>query len=130
LKNAEQLDSAALPSPLRRASIQRAVKELTMLTKEERERYESRVKAQRDEVSRMRSAKLDGLEEGCVEGRAEGRADALCDTILSLTKSLGQPPGKQDLAKLSPAELQALHDRLLADVSAAIARATNGKPAP
>ena len=124
LKNAEQLDSAALPPLLRRPGVERAVKELTMLTKEEHERYETRLKAQRDEVSRLRSAKLDGLE----EGRAEGRAEALCNTILSLASSLGRPTQKQDLAKLSPAELQALHDRLLADVTAAISRAANGKP--
>ena len=91
-----------------------------MLTKEERERYEARLRAQRDEVSRIRSAKRDGLE--------EGRADGLCDAIVSLAKSLGRPAHKQDFAKLSPAELQTLHERLLAEVAAAVSRATtNGK---
>lgn len=120
LKYAEKMDSKVLPVPLRRPGIERAMKELMMLTKEERERYETRLKAQRDEMSRMQSAKLDGLE--------EGRVEVLFDVILSLAKMLGRPTGKGELANLSVDELKAMHERLLAEVAMAISR-KNGQGA-
>jgi flagellar biosynthesis/type III secretory pathway protein FliH len=59
--------------------IARAVEELKMLTQTdiERERYESRRKAQLDHNSEMKAARMQGLAEGRVEGRVEGRTEGL-----------------------------------------------------
>ncbi|MFO0964345.1 MAG: Rpn family recombination-promoting nuclease/putative transposase [Gemmataceae bacterium] len=132
LKNAESLETTKLPAELKRPAIERAVRELTMVTQADldRERYEARLKLQRDELSRLRSAKLDGLEEGLEKGRAEGRAESIVESILVFCQLLRRPKRKEDLAGLSVEELQALHDQLKTDVASALARAqANGNGA-
>ena len=41
----------------------------------ERERYRARVKVQRDELSRLHSAREDGLEQGLKQGLEQGREE-------------------------------------------------------
>jgi len=62
LRFAEKIDPEALPAELRQPSILRAVEELKMLTQTdiERERYESRRKAQMDHNSFMNAARREG----------------------------------------------------------------------
>jgi predicted transposase/invertase (TIGR01784 family) len=74
LRYAEGLDTVALPPALRVPEIKRAMEVLTMLTQSdlERERYEARVKLERDRISNLLSARKEGLQEGRAEGRAEG----------------------------------------------------------
>jgi predicted transposase/invertase (TIGR01784 family) len=62
LRHAEGLDPDALPAPLHIPVIQQAMQELKMLTQDdlERERYEARIKLQRDASSRIASAHAEG----------------------------------------------------------------------
>jgi len=75
LRFAEKIDTAALPAELRQPSIVRAVEELTMLTQSdiERERYESRRKAQMDQISAINAARLQGERTGQEKGELIGR---------------------------------------------------------
>jgi flagellar biosynthesis/type III secretory pathway protein FliH len=75
LLHAEKIDAEALPQVFSSPLISRAVRELKMLsqTDTERERYESRRKAQLDYNSDMKAARLDGKAEGKAEGLAEGK---------------------------------------------------------
>ncbi len=120
LRYAEKIDAAALPVVLNQPSIALAAKELSMLTQTEieRERYESRQKAQRDHISFLNAARRQGLEEGRAEGRAAGRAEGeakglaigrieLCARILKQA----QPPREQLLA-MSLEEVNHLADTL------------------
>ncbi len=62
LRHAEHLDSATLPALLATAEVRRAFEELRMLTQSEleRERYESRVKMQRDISTAVNEAEARG----------------------------------------------------------------------
>jgi len=75
LRSAESLDPEALPGPLDTPEIRQAMEALTMLTRVDiqKEIYEGRIKARRDE--RMR--RIDALAEGRAEGLAQGRAEGL-----------------------------------------------------
>jgi predicted transposase/invertase (TIGR01784 family) len=80
LRYAEELDTQALPPALRIPEIQQAMEVLTMLTQSdlERERYEARLKLERDRISfekRMQRLATEGREQGRAEGREEGRAE-------------------------------------------------------
>jgi predicted transposase/invertase (TIGR01784 family) len=68
LRHAETLDTDALPPTLNIPIIHQAMEELRMLTQNdlERERYEARVKQQRDERSRIKAARLEGHAEGLI----------------------------------------------------------------
>jgi flagellar biosynthesis/type III secretory pathway protein FliH len=72
LRSAEGLDPEALPGPLDTPEIRQAVEALTMLTRVDiqKEIYEGRIRARRDERMRW----IDALAEGRAEGRAEGLA--------------------------------------------------------
>lgn len=74
LRFAEKIDPGSLPAALRQPSILRAVEELKMLTETdiERERYESRQKAQRDQRSALRYAQSQGEEIGREIGKEIG----------------------------------------------------------
>ena len=100
LRHGETLDSAALPTALRTPEIQRAMEELIVLSQNdlERERYQARVKVQRDEQSRLHSAHEEGIEKGELLG-----AISLCQ------RKLHQPvTPKSELRQLSLEELQQL----------------------
>ena len=104
LRYAEMIDTAALPAELRQPSIMRAVEELTMLTQSdiERERYESRRKAQMDHISAINAARLQGELAGREKGELIG-AIHLCQSLLN------QPiTPKEKLLALSLEELSSL----------------------
>jgi len=92
------------------------LEELTVLSQNdlERERYQARVKMQRDQLSRLDSAREDGLEEGeergLKKGRQEGRWIGVIHTYQDL---LGRPPTpEEDLLALPEDQLQALAQQL------------------
>ena len=62
LRHGEELDTERLPEPLQFPVIQKAMEVLRMLTQSEleREKYEARLKYQRDEASRLYDARLEG----------------------------------------------------------------------
>src|SRR5712671_5084643 len=70
LRHGARLESTSLPAALQRPAIQRAMEELIVLSQNdlERERYLARVKVQRDELSRLHSAREEGLEQGLERG--------------------------------------------------------------
>jgi predicted transposase/invertase (TIGR01784 family) len=79
LRHAATLDSAGLPQTLVIPEIQKAMEELTMISRTdlERERYEARLRLERDERSRLRSAHEEGVEEGLEKGREKGLEQGL-----------------------------------------------------
>jgi len=112
LRNAEKMDKEALPQILREPLVERAMEELQVLTQTEleRERYESRRKAQLDENTRNRVARVEGREEGREEGRLEGERIA---TIRIYEQLLGRPvTPREDLARRSLEELTRMADEL------------------
>lgn len=124
LRNAEHLTADALPESLNQPIIQRAMKELAMLTKDqlERERYEARVKLQRDEISRMLGARLDG--------RDEGLAEAVINSIHAVQGALGQAlTPREDLEKMSLADLRALFQKYTEDIARLGAKAASDSAA-
>src|SRR5438132_13173652 len=72
---AEMMDTEAVPAALQQPLVLRALEELKMLTQTdlERERYEARRKAQLDENTFVKVARLEGRDEGREQGREEGR---------------------------------------------------------
>jgi predicted transposase/invertase (TIGR01784 family) len=128
LRHAEKMDTGDLPPALRHPLIERALEELKMLTQNEieRERYESRLKAQRDHVSGITDALAEGLEKGEQIGLAKGEQIGIAkgEQIgiakgkligqVNLFEQLLQQPETptETLAELSIAELTHLADRL------------------
>ena len=131
LRYTAELDTTALPPALRIPEIEQAMEVLTMLTQSdlERERYEARLKLERDRLSfegnmqrlaediqklaeGVQQARAEALEKGRTEGRAEGRAEGeargqLVGRIRTYQELLGQPlTPTQELAALSLEELQ------------------------
>ncbi len=108
LQHGERLDSTALPERLHVPAIQRALEDLIVLTQDqiERERYESRVKAQRDERSRLLHAEDVGLAKGLV------RQIHLCQRLLKRPMT-----PTEELARLSVEELDRLATQLESEVS-------------
>jgi predicted transposase/invertase (TIGR01784 family) len=79
LQQGEQLDTEALPPALGAVEeIRRAMGELLMISQTdlERERYEARLKFQRDWSSSLRGAREDGLDQGRKEGEVIGQIHA------------------------------------------------------
>jgi predicted transposase/invertase (TIGR01784 family) len=72
------LDTDNLPPALRTPAILRAMEVLQMLTQNdlERERYQARLKAERDRFSYLKDAREEGLEEGRKQGETLGRIHA------------------------------------------------------
>lgn len=130
LRYAEKMDTADLPLALRRPLIERALEELKMLTQNEieRERYEARLKAQRDYASGMKDANLEGLEIGRKEGEQLGLAKGeqiglakgrLMGQVNAFEQMLQQPETPAEtLAKLSFEELTNLVDQLRKQIAA------------
>lgn len=83
LRHAERLDTDALPETLNNPDIHHAMEELRMLTQSEmeRERYESRLKMQRDIYTSRAEARDEGLEEGRKEGLEEGRKEGVAQGL-------------------------------------------------
>ena len=101
LRHAEKMDIENLPAAIQgQPMLLRAVEELKMLTTDEleRERYESRLKAQRDHTSGLDSAELKGEQIG---------------TIRTFEKVLGRPQTEKDhLKRMSWEELTQLAEDL------------------
>lgn len=116
LRHAETMDTDAIPSQLGVPPIQRALEELRMLsqTEIERERYQRRQLAIRDDHARQEDAKREGREEGRQEGREEGRRQGeLVDRILFCESLLNRPGSdKDELYELPIDELQQRADAL------------------
>jgi flagellar biosynthesis/type III secretory pathway protein FliH len=120
LRYAEKIDTAALPAELRQPSIMRAVEELTMLTQSdiERERYESRRKAQMDHISAINAARvqgeLAGREKGEQIGREKGEQIGREIGVIHLCQSLLNQPitPKDKLQALSLDDLTRLAGEL------------------
>ncbi len=79
LRHADELDTDRLPGTLRIPPIQKAMEVLRMLTQDdlEREKYESRLKYQRDQFARLRYAELKGLDRGVLIGRVQSYQEVL-----------------------------------------------------
>lgn len=97
LRHAEGLDSEALPASLDRPESRRAMGELLMLTQSdlERERYEARLKMQRDIRSSLREAREEGWKAGLAE------RIRFCQRLLQRLQT-----AREDLLALSIAELE------------------------
>jgi predicted transposase/invertase (TIGR01784 family) len=108
LRHAEKMDIAALPATLKQPLLLRAVEELKMLSQTdlERERYESRRRAQLDYNTGLKVARMEGREEGLTAGEKIGMIH-LCERLLNRPET----PGEQ-LASLTLAQLSRLADDL------------------
>src|SRR5262249_24751743 len=76
LRHGERLDTAALPTALNAvAEIHQAMEELQMIAQsdQERERYEARLKMQRDFSTAVAVAREEGLEKGLEQGSLVGQ---------------------------------------------------------
>jgi len=107
LRHAEMMDTEALPAALQQPLVMRAFEELKMLTQIdlERERYEARRKAQLDENTIVKVARL--------QGRDEGRTEEKIGIIHFCERLLKRPEtATEKLAALSLAELTRLADEL------------------
>ena len=95
LRHAENLDTAALPGTLDVPEIHRALGDLQMMTQSEleRERYESRLKLQRDIYTALKEARDEGKEKGRQEERRDGRIEAaiLCDNCSRIQMTGHEP---------------------------------------
>lgn len=114
LRHGERLDTEALPAALGAIEeIQRAMGELQMVTQSdlERERYEARLKMQRDISTALADARDEGLEQGRKEGEVVGQIRAF-ERLLRRA----QTPAEHLLA-LPLAELERLAQHLEAEVT-------------
>jgi predicted transposase/invertase (TIGR01784 family) len=121
LRHAAMMDMDLLPESLRVAPVLRAFEELKMLTQDEleRERYESRLKAQLDYQTGLSAARLDGIEEGHRVGREEGREEGhKIGTIHVYQRLLNRPETPtRELAALPLHELTRLEEELQQQVT-------------
>jgi hypothetical protein len=108
VRHGEELDTDNLPGPLQVPPLHRAMEVLRMVTQSdlERERYEARLKFQRDMNSRLRDSREDGEKAGLERGVLIGRVQA----YEGLLKQGPTPP--EPLRGLSLEELVELADRL------------------
>jgi hypothetical protein len=106
------MDTEAIPVVLREEPmILRALEDLAMLTQndQERERYESRRKAQLDYATGIKAAEL--------QGRQEGRRELLMDNIRLFERLLHRPETTtESLAGLSVDDLSRLAQQLQTQV--------------
>ncbi len=106
-----ELDLENLPAALRTPAVQRAMEALAMMSQNEleRERYQARLKEQRDRVSYIKDAREQGLQEGEVVGRIH-----LCQRLLK------QPlTSREELLALPLTVLQARAEALEKQLGAA-----------
>jgi hypothetical protein len=108
LIHGDTLDTDQLPALLSASPFQRAMEVFRVLTPEEieRERYESRLKKQRDDKWLLYAAREDGREEGRKQG-ALIQSIQMCQRILKLPLT-----AQDELLKLTPAELAAMADTM------------------
>lgn len=129
LRHGAELDAQAVPESLDVPEVRWALGDLFMIsrTDPERELYEARLKAWRDEAAMREDARdagraegvAEGRAEGLAEGRAEGRAEMRRASIQLLQESLGQGVTPlEDLQALSWDELEGVWARLQADLHA------------
>ena len=109
LRHAEMMDTEAVPPALQQPLVLRAFEELKMLTQTdlERERYEARRKAQLDQNTLVKAARLEGQQEGREEGRAKGRTEGEQIGVIHLCERMLNRPQTptEKLAALSLEEL-------------------------
>ena len=119
LVHGAELDTEKLPQALRSRAVPRAMEVLQMLTQSdlERERYEARLKAERDRYSFLKAAKEQGMSEGRAEGHAEGRAEGHAEGIAQGVL-VGRIQLCQQLLKLPPTATEELYTLSLADLQA------------
>ncbi len=113
LRHAANVDTDAVPAPLQRPLILRALEELKVLTQSdlERERYEARRKWQLDYNTGLKVARMEGLEEGEQIGRIQ-----LCEQLLQRPVT-----PREQLAALTLADLT----RLAADLQTQVLQQRN-----
>jgi predicted transposase/invertase (TIGR01784 family) len=147
LRHAQALDADALPALLDMPDVRWAMRDLMMITQSEidRERYESRLKAQFDAHSRMVNARdalerglqqglqqgrqqgrQEGRQEGRLEGRQEGRLEGRAEGQIARIQSFQRLLRKnlstlEDLRALALDDLESLAARLEAELSANLA---------
>ena len=144
LRHAPTLNLTALPEKLHAPEIQWAMEDLMMISQSdrERERYESRLKMQRDIYTALaegrdegrdlgraegraegrEEGRAEGREEGREEGRAEGRAEERRALIQFLQRRLNQRVMTlEELQALSSPDLENLVTRLQAELDAKLA---------
>jgi flagellar biosynthesis/type III secretory pathway protein FliH len=105
------MDTDALPAALQRPLIRRALEELSMLSQTdlERERYEARLKAQRDYNTGLKAARLEGREEGRNEGLVKGEKIGVIHVLERLLRRPETPTDQliamslEDLTRLADA---------------------------
>ena len=116
LRHAEMMDTEAVPAALQQPLVLRALEELKMLTQTdlERERYEARRKAQLDQNTLVKVARLEGRTEGRAEGLTEGEHIGVIHLCERLLKRPETPAEK--LASLSLEELARLAEELQGQV--------------
>jgi predicted transposase/invertase (TIGR01784 family) len=123
LRYGEQLDTDALPSTLDVPEIHRALGDLQMMTQSEleRERYESRLKAQRDVYTALAEARdqgrQEGRDQGRQEGRDQGRQEGQIARIHSYQRALNRELTPLEQLRAQPlTQLEHLADQLEAEV--------------
>jgi predicted transposase/invertase (TIGR01784 family) len=112
LRNAENLDPEALPEQMNTAEIRQAMEALEMIAQIDlnKEIYEGRLKAVRDERSRLEDALSSGMSIGQERGELIGQ-------IKILQRMLGQPAtSRADLGAMPLAALESLAARLEREV--------------
>lgn len=130
LRHGEGLDPKALPRPLDMAPIHRALEELTVFSQSdhERERYEARLKWQRDQYSfiaalspaqdeaqqrGLEQGLKQGLKKGLEQGQEQGQQKTLVGQIRLHQRLLGQPVTPEGELLAQPLKaLQSLADQL------------------
>jgi predicted transposase/invertase (TIGR01784 family) len=114
LVHGAHLDTDDLPAALRTLPVRRAMEVLQMLTQSEleRERYQARLKFQRDQASYLEELK-DAREEGLEAGRMEGVVDRihLCQRLLKVPLTPREELLAKSLAELR-AKVEALEQQL------------------
>lgn len=144
LRHAQALDTEALPERLNASELRWALENLIMISQNEldRERYESRLKAQldaemaliesRDALERglqagrqqgrqegRQQGRQEGLQEGLKQGRSEGRTEGQIARIQSFERLLRQKiTAAEQLRMRSLTELEELASRLEAELNA------------
>ena len=143
LRHGDQLDPDALPHALDTPAIHYAMEELKMLTQNdlERERYEARLKAQRDATTlrnlaerelqkALKDGHAQGLAEGRTEGRTEGRAEGRAEGRL-VGELIGRIQLTQQVLKrpVTPADdLWALGREQLSRIAADLEKELSAQP--
>jgi predicted transposase/invertase (TIGR01784 family) len=113
LRHAQDLDTEALPVALDVAEVRWALEDLIMISQsdQDRERYEARLKWQRDVYTALAEARDEGLERGRAEGQQEARAEG---------RQEGRAEGRQEgRAEVQIARIQSLQRLLRQDVQSA-----------